>query len=72
MVGRRMIATIIVYLIIALIVAALVIFGYYTFNYHPGIPKMEVAAEYIKAIAYGMLWPLWLVLSIIDEIKDLL
>lgn len=70
--GRGMIIAIIVYLVIALIMAGLVIFGYYTFNYHPNIPKMEVATEYIKAIAYGMCWPLWLVLAIIDEIKELL
>ena len=70
--GRGMIIVIIAYFVIALIVATLVIFGYYTFNYHPSIPRMEVATEYIKAITYGMLWPLWLVLAVIDEIKDLL
>lgn len=70
--GRGMIIAIIVYLVIALIMAGLVMFGYYTFNYHPNIPKMEVTTEYIKAIAYGMCWPLWLVLAVIDEVKELL
>ncbi len=68
--GRGMIIAIIVYLVIALIMAGLVMFGYYTFNYTISVRKSKLVIEWIKAIFYGLCWPIWLVVAVIDEIKD--